>query len=476
MFMTEMKEKLALFADKKITFGTKVHTYAQLAADIDKLVTYFVSARIQGCNILLLGNNSYDWVVLHFALIFSRNKVILLDPRSSDAHLREVFFHADADFIISEEQVTVGLMCVTYAAIAARVPLIRPALAWRRKDASMIYLSTSGTTGASKIVGLSAEHILTNLVAAAGEFDLSGPSLIVLPLAHIYGLVANLYFSIFQGNDIIIAERLTHMPQLIKTHNITQLFCVPAMAAMVADLLATKSKAALLGRQFKLMYISGAHLSSELRLRLQASDIKALSGYGCTEASPAVSFERADVREPGTVGELLPGVDVKFIDVEDGIGEILIRGKSIITSYYYSPLGDEASFLDGWFKTGDLGFMKGSSLVVSGRRKNVIVLDNGKNVSPESLEAFFKQHVPSIAELIVFEYNGKLALEIFLGQADSACARAETTRLVQAANKTLASFERINEVLYRSEPFAKTTTQKIIRTRGSEQERGGDNR
>jgi len=463
MFITEMKEKMALFAHKKIIFGGTTYTYEQMAADIDELVTYFVSARIQDCNILLLAHNSYEWIVIHFALIFSHNKVILVDPRSSDSHLREVFLHADGDFIISEKPITVGLMSVSFADIAQKVRLNRPTLAWRRKDTSMIYLSTSGTSGQSKIVGLSPENILTNMRDATHVFSLLGTTLIILPLSHIYGLVGNLYFSIFQGKNIVIAENLTKMPQLIKQYKIEQLFCVPAMAKMLAKLLETESKTTLIGQQLKLLYVSGAQVTNELRASLQRYDIQVLSGYGCTETSPVVSFERTNATVEGTVGKILPSVEVKFIDVVDRIGEILVKGKSVITAYYYSPSPHEESFVDGWFKTGDLGYMSGDSLILTGRRKNLIILDNGKNVSPEKLEAFFLQHVNLIEEAIVFEHKGKLALEIFLGDADCATTRAETTKAVQIANKQLASFERINEIIYRSDAFAKTTTQKIIR-------------
>jgi len=472
MFIKEIKEKLLFFGERVIKFGAEEYTYKEMLTEIENTAAYFANNGLKDRKIFLLGQNSYRWIVLHFAILFSGNKAILADPSSSVEHLQEIFSHANGDLIIMETPIAEMMPAYTYENIAERVPLMPDLQRHQQEDKGIVYIATSGTTGTSKIVELSEENLFVNLSEIGGLVQLTGAALIVLPLSHMFGLMGTVYLAIFEGQDIIIAEKLTDITRLLKREKIELLFCVPAIAKMIVRFLQEKTKAELVGEQFSTMYVAGAQVTNELRTSAAQFDIRVLSGYGCTEASPVVSLEKRNDTRDGTVGQILPSVDLKFIDVVDGIGEIVIRGKSVITSYYYSEEHVSQSFIDGWFKTGDLGFLADGLLTLTGRRKNLIILDNGKNISPEKLEAFFLQKLSSIEDLVVFGDNDKLVLEIFIGEIDSVSIRDMIMKQVMDANNELPSYERINEIIYRDQAFAKTRTHKIMRNKINEQKVG----
>ena len=198
-------------------------------------------------------------------------------------------------------------------------------------------------------------------------------------------------------------------------------------------------------------------MDPELIRFFKALGIEVLQGYGITECSPVVSVNRPGENVIGSVGRSLPCCEVKIID-----REICVRGDSVSPGYYKDPKATEESFRDGWFHTGDLGRLdRKGNLFFEGRIKNLIILANGENISPEELEEKLYQ-AEGILDAVVYEKDGKITAELFVDRMLIPDVPA-AWRIVSPINRTLASFKQIGEIVLRETEFEKTATRKIKR-------------
>jgi long-chain acyl-CoA synthetase len=213
----------------------------------------------------------------------------------------------------------------------------------------------------------------------------------------------------------------------------------------------------LLGGRLHTVLCGGAALDPALIRFYKALGIEILQGYGITECSPVVSVNRPEKNVIGSVGHCLPCCEVRILD-----REICVRGDSVSPGYYKDPEATAESFRDGWFHTGDLGRMDDrGNLFFEGRIKNLIVLANGENVSPEELEEKLYQ-AEGILDAVVYEKGGIITAELFVDRTlipDTAAA----WRIVSPINRTLSSYKQIGEIVMRETEFEKTATRKIKR-------------
>jgi long-chain acyl-CoA synthetase len=214
---------------------------------------------------------------------------------------------------------------------------------------------------------------------------------------------------------------------------------------------------ALLGGRLHTIICGGAALDPELIRFFRALGIEVLQGYGITECSPVVSVNRPGNNLVGSVGQPLPCCEVKI----DG-REICVRGDSVSPGYYRDAQATSESFPDGWFHTGDLGRLdRKGNLFFEGRVKNLIILANGENVSPEELEEKLYQ-TEGILDAAVYEKDGRITAELFVDRALIPDVPA-AWRIVSPINRSLASFKQIGEIVLRETEFEKTATRKIKR-------------
>ncbi len=206
--------------------------------------------------------------------------------------------------------------------------------------------------------------------------------------------------------------------------------------------------------------------------------IELLNGYGLTEASPIVSAENDKYQKPGSVAFALPDVEIKIDNPnEQGIGEIVVKGPNIMLGYYDNKEATDEVLIDGWFHTGDLGYYdKQGYLFISGRKKNVIVLKNGKNIYPEEIEILLAR-LPFVAENMVFgkptadndlEINAKIVYNAeYMKQAypdkDITEYKGVIWNEVKEINKQMPAYKHIRSIIVTDEPMIKTTTQKVKR-------------
>lgn len=368
---------------------------------------------------------------------------------------------------------------------------------------------TSGTTGLAKGVMLSEANIVAGVYHGLRVSSVYDTCLSVLPYHHTYEAVCGLLAALHHHATICIgAPNKTVMKNLAIFHP----ECVYLVPSVVEDLYrriwaaarsAGKEKAlaqmirtsdalrragidmrrsmfpsihqALGGNLLKIV-CGGAPLRAELGEFFSSVGICLVNGYGITECSPLVAVNRDDFNDPATVGVPLPCCEVRCVDADDnGEGEILVRGDIVMLGYYKDPARTaQVLSVDGWFSTGDYGRMNDrGQLIITGRKKNIIVLSNGKNIYPEELEQYI-QRIPYVADVVVYASRDEwgeetgLTAEVYLDdeklrECSIGDPAAALRRDVRAATAALPLYKQIGKIALRREPFVKTTTSKIRR-------------
>ena len=194
--------------------------------------------------------------------------------------------------------------------------------------------------------------------------------------------------------------------------------------------------------------------------------INVLNGYGISECSPIVSVNRNNYYRDGSVGPVLTCCEVKVLEPdEDGNGEICVRGENVMLGYYKNEQATKESFDGEWFKTGDIGYLdKDGFLYITGRKKNLIVLSNGKNVYPEELEAVLLNNIPYIKETVVYAEENTITAEVFLDTVNYPACISRIDDDVIGQNRKLPPYMNIGKTVVRDTEFPKTTTMKIKRS------------
>ncbi len=375
-------------------------------------------------------------------------------------------------------------------------------------------LFTSGTTGTSKCVMLSEKNVMASVNSACASVNFTGDDTIVsvLPVHHTYEL-ACMQAGFILGACVGINDSIKHVLNNFKKFQPTGLVLVPLFVNTIYKRIFDEARKS--GREKKLRFAlklsrflrhfgidlrkklfrevretfggrlekiisGGAPLNATLCRTFFEFGIQLCEGYGITECSPLIAVNRYYAPRPGSVGTVVQNCYAR-IEGADGIlpvgevGEIVVSGDNVMLGYYNNEEANRAVFTeDGWFRTGDMGYMDEDGYIfITGRIKSVIVLENGKNVFPEEIEEYLAD-VPGIAECVVVgrkAEDGETIIltaiiypdeEVFAGQDDAAITEALNAQ-IQLQNKRMASFKQVRAIELRKEPFEKTTSRKIKR-------------
>ena len=376
------------------------------------------------------------------------------------------------------------------------------------KLASIVF--TSGTTGKGKGVMLSQANIGLDMTLGMYNFDITRKTLHVLPPHHTFGSTVNYVGHLSQGCEVYISSGIKHVSDEIREQQPTHLILVPAflevmnrkiwttarksgkeglLKAMmkVSDLLRKvgidvrkklfSSVLSAFGGKLELIICGGAKLDEDIIRTFDSLGITILNGYGITECSPLISANRNKYRKPGSVGTPILACRVKIDDPdENGEGEICVKGPNVMLGYYNNPEATAEVFdKDGFFHTGDYGKLDEEGWIyITGRKKNLIILSNGKNVYPEEIEADL-QKVEGVTEVVVYAGESRvqkdkitIVAEIF-PDADLLKDKGITDLQkyfedqVKALNAKMPPYKAVKRVKLRDTEFQKNTSRKITR-------------
>ena len=367
---------------------------------------------------------------------------------------------------------------------------------------------TSGTTGNPKGVMLTEKNLMSIVYYGLQVATVYTKCLSVLPYHHTYESVAGILVALHHRSTICINDSLKNVLKNLQLYKPDYIYLVPAFTEVfykniwanakksgketglkilikVSNILRKigidkrktffKSIHEAFGGNLREIVCGGAPIRPEIGKFFNDIGVMLLNGYGITECSPLVSVNRPQFNDTATVGVTLPCCEVKIVNPnEDGDGEIHVKGDIVMMGYYKDPVRTEKVLKDGWFNTEDYGkFNKKGQLVINGRKKNVIVLNNGKNIYPEEIENFILR-IPYVQETIVKAVKNKagqemsLCAEVFLNEEkvkEMEVENIEETlkKDIAKVTKELPSYKHIQDVEIRKTEFDKTTTNKIKR-------------
>ncbi|MCQ2470762.1 MAG: AMP-binding protein [Clostridia bacterium] len=500
-------------------FDNKVETktFNQVHHDTIGLGQYLNSKGIKGKKVAVLSENSYYWVACFFSVITSTNVAVPLDPKLPFEDLAELMVRSKCDAIFYTEDFkdaielmknTEGVTIQEYVKIEDFDEIVEKGhQSFANGDHSYVedevkpedlavIVFTSGTTGKSKGVMLSHRNVATNVIASCRVLT-GGHAIGFLPLHHAFSWVSALfsgtliteYGFLCRSIKDIQKDLVTYHPQNfaavplavetiykkiwytakkngkeealkkgLKISAFLQKFGIDIRRKLFKDVIAG------LGGELEVIICGGAYLDEKYERGMYDFGIQIINGYGITECSPAVTCNTLETFKFGSAGVPLPCNEIKINDPdEDGVGEIYVRGSNVMMGYYEDPEATAAAFDGDWFKTGDYGYIdKDGFLFFRGRKKNLIVLSNGKNVSPEEIEEKLST-ISYVKEVVVYEENNFITAEFFLDTVSTPDAKERIKADVNEINKKMPMYKQVARVKTRDTEFPKTTTLKILR-------------
>ncbi|MBR0399896.1 MAG: acyl--CoA ligase [Mogibacterium sp.] len=500
-------------------------SFKKFRHDLDAVGAYLLSKGLKDKRIVVIGANSYIWMAAYYGIVVNVGVVVPLDRGLPEDEIINSLIKCRADAIIYDEELKmdfekiskmdgiaaktlIPMSELTQEKLASYEPLIdeyREQFKVIDKDAVDIILFTSGTSATAKAAQLTQRNIASCIASMRKVEPIYEDDMVMifLPLHHAFGNTGTLTFLSY-GATNVFCSGLKYVQKELKEYGITAFFCVPLIIeGMINKVLKTAEKEGKLeklekGRKLSRLLMKlgidirrklfkdvidglGGHLRFlisgaaplDLKILEYVTDfgILAVQGYGLTETAPTIASESYFFRRAGSVGHAMPGVEVKINEPdEDGIGELFAKGPNIMKGYLDDDEANEKAFVDGWYNTGDLARIdKDGYIFITGRKKNVIVLKNGKNIYPEEIEAVIDK-IPYVVENVVSgqEIGDDYRLVVSIvydpeqfGPEDDVKAIVDAD--IEKVNRDMPTYKRIKEVFLQTEPFEKTTTQKIKR-------------
>lgn len=376
-----------------------------------------------------------------------------------------------------------------------------------------IMLFTSGTTNEPKAVMLSQKNICANLTDIACWVKLypTDRLLSFLPIHHTFECTITFLYGFYSGCTVAFCDGLKYIQKNLAEYKISIFVAVPlvleTMYKKITKAIEEKGKTKLIntmskisnallkckidlrkvffkqvldnfGGNLRLVLYGAAPMNKDTIVGFNNLGIDLVQGYGLTETSPVISAETDKEKRPGSVGLVLPTLEAKIINPdENGEGELAVKGPSVMMGYYKNDEENKKALKDGWFYTGDYAYIdKDGFLFITGRKKDIIVLKNGKNVYPQEIE-FLINKLPYVTESLVYQrersntdtmlcakivYDKDIIKDV-LGDKKEEEYKNIIWNEIKEINKTLPVFKHIKNIDITTEPFVKTTTQKVKR-------------
>ncbi len=533
-----LEESAAAFGAKPAFYQKKdgkykAYSFNRFKADVDAFGTALTSKGFSGKRIIVMGENCYSWCVSYMTVVCGLGVVVPVDKEIPAEEIANIAKISEADLIIYSKKYEAKLEAlpseverISFDEISSYVSEGSALIDGGNRDyfelsididslCSLIF--TSGTTGTSKGVMLSQRNICSTVENLARMVHVTpeDTALSVLPLHHVYECTCGFLYPVFTGAAVAFSEGVRYIMKNMKEIRPTKMLCVPLLIetmyrkiwanirkkgieGKVKTVIAVTNKVKpysarmavkkkmfaeiheSLGGRLNLLVSGGAPIDPAVIAGMRDFGINIIQGYGLTESAPLAAVNHDSYFSDRSAGLTLPGGELKIIDTqEDGTGEICYRGDNVMLGYYGRPDLTAEVKRNGWLHTGDIGFIdERGFLVITGRKKNVIVRSNGKNVFPEELEAYICRN-PLVSEAVVLgimnqkknDYDivaaiypdAEYAKESLGKEYTAKELEAEIKKIVEEVNGIVQSYKRIDVILVRDEEFPKNTSRKIKR-------------
>ena len=491
-------------------------TFDEVFYDTTGLGQHLYTLGLKGKKVAILSENSYYWIAAFYSIASGNMIAIPLDPKLPKEDLVDLMVRSGCDAIYYtrdfapaiqlmkenpdvklsfylkledfDELVKMGHDELDNGAKNYLDDVVKP-------DDLGFIVYTSGTTGKSKGVMLSQKNVAVDAIATCRAMT-ADRTVAFLPFNHTFSWASALFACLLLSKWGYICSNLRNLQKDMFAYNPQHITAVPlavetiykkiwftarkegkeeklkkgiklsnALMKIGIDVRRKLFKEVLdnLGGDLEMIICGGASLDTKYEKGLYELGIQIINGYGATECSPIITCNRLSNYKLGSAGYALECNDIMIKDPdEEGIGEVYARGSNVMMGYYDEPEATAEAFDGDWFKTGDYGYMdKDGFLFLRGRKKNLIVLSNGKNVSPEEIEDKLLT-VDYIKEVVVYEENGAITAEFFLDENEPD-AKDRLKKDVRAINMQLPTYKQVTKTKIRDTEFPKTTTLKIKR-------------
>lgn len=467
-------------------------TYEDLQRDSQSVSRMLEHFDMIGKHTALLGSTTYEWIVSFFGITNSGSVAVPLDAQLPAEALCDLLNRSNAEMLFYDE-----IRADIVPMVKEKCPDVKHIVSFQAQekqdtvwswqqlkaenegeyeaeidpDQLCTILFTSGTTGTSKGVMLSHRNLTDNAVMLDLKIPVGTVTMTLLPINHVYCLTMDIIKGIYIGVTSCINDSIMHVQKNLKLFKPDMVLLVP----LVIESIYAKLKAAggmmpkkmvakaAFGGNLHMICSGGAYLDPEYVDRFAEYGITILQGYGMTECSPVISTNLPWDNRKGSVGKLMPNCEAKVVDEE-----LWVKGSSVMMGYYKMPEETAEALEDGWLKTGDLGYVDEDGFVyITGRKKNLIILANGENVSPEEIENKLSRE-DLIKEIVVRDREQVIEAEIF---PDYEYAKKKRIKDIQERlqetldeyNKQQPSYKGIHRLIVRETEFEKTTAKKIKR-------------
>lgn len=513
-------------------------TYGEFEEDLKNLGTGLIDFGFENKRIAILGKNSYEWVLSYISILIGVGITVPLDKGLQKDEIILSLKRSKAEVLIFDEKLKEMIddikehnetsvktfICMQQQENELCIEDIKQRGKKKRLEGNRQFenhkinpdematiIFTSGTTSLSKAVVLTNKNIASNIyqLNCTETIYSSDVNMAFLPLHHAFGSTAIILF-LSHGATNVFCDGLKHIQKNLKEYQVTTFVCVPllleAMYKKINQEIIRQKKTLLvkiakiiskillkfnidirrklfkdilnqLGGKIRFIVSGASAIDKKVAQGFNDFGILTVQGYGLTETSPVLTAENQKNIRYGSIGLPMPEIEIKIEGKnEKGIGEIVAKGPNIMKEYYEMPEETNKVLKDGWFHTGDLGYKdKDGFIFITGRKKNVIVLKNGKNVYPEELEQLVA-NLPYVEENMVYgkEKDDDLVVSVkivynkeYMYTKNKDISQEEIKNIIwqdiKKINKGLPKYKYIKNLVITEEPMIKTTTAKIKR-------------
>ena len=525
----------------------KTFTHKEVRQMINSLGTKLIDMGLKNKRIAVIGENRYEWEIAYLSIVCGTGTVVPLDKSLPQNELEKVIERSGVEAIFYSNKYDDVLENIVRRGIGSLKTLISMDLKEHKEgvysqkelieegqklinkgdkrfieapidnEKMSIMLFTSGTTSDSKIVALSHKNLVSNLMDIKSCLDINEEDVFLsfLPLHHVFECTVGFLFSLYCGAQTVFCDGIRYIVENLNEYKVTVMASVPAIYERIFKIIRKEINESgrlekileneekyknssmeekkkvfknihdMLGGNIRLLISGAASLDKEIEEKYRNLGLNLVQGYGLTETSPVIGIGNKKYHRIGSIGKTVPSVEAKIINPnKEGIGELIVKGPNIMIEYYKNKEATKEAIKDGWFYTGDLARIDEDGYIfICGRKKNVIVLKNGKNIYPEEMENLINK-IEGIEESFIYgkqlsedKENIKIYAKIVYNEEVVKNAykvnefneiHEEIAKKIREINSLMPKYKAIRGFTLTTKPLIKTTTNKIKRKQNLE--------